>query len=126
MVLRKILAYIVLAVIILLSVSWMLPSWERMALPATATNITENEAGPHGITMDMLYELSADLTENEFVAYATKLKLRRVSEAESTDIRTLPTKDGERIIFAGDCDGSTQIWAVYSDSRMHYRNSVGY
>ena len=92
----------------------------------TATNVVESEAGPSGFTMDVLYELHADLSEEEFIAYAKKIGLKRITETQAADVRTLSPLDGERVVFIGNCARSTQTWAVYSNGRMQYWNSVGY
>ena len=68
--------------------------------------------------MDVLYELHADLSEKEFNAYAKKIGLKRITERQDADIKTLPPLAGERVVFIGNCARSTQTWAVYLNGRM--------
>ena len=51
------------------------PSRARRSLPASATHILENGAGPSGITGDVLHELEATVTEEGFRSFATKMNL---------------------------------------------------
>ena len=108
-------------------IAWMVsPSRARRALPSDATSVLERTAGPYGITADVLLELEANVTEEGFRSFATKMNLTPCDQKMVDEIRTLPQTDNSDIVFVGDCSGAKQEWAYYRNGRLKYWDSIGY